>query len=381
MKYPTVYFYLPENDDVYFDAPLVLAEGLSELGVPFVANRNYWRLTPDSAETLFKHNPDVSHEDADIVVIHDDWFYYYPQKTLQIQMRPAPPRLFKNKRQYRLVYLDTWVGAATNSWESEFRECDVILRTQYNKNCKYPSNMRPWVLGYTNRVLKAMSGETLFQQRHQSIAENFSYTHPFPHGLRQIFLDTVVPLLPPWLPIDRTKSHPDINNMSEYDRLMWEQTVDKHNPDYFFRLQTSSISATFCGFLCPWLPQDASIHFRGEKRNQLLSLASRLMAKVIRKPERLIQWDSWRFWETLCAGTVALHVDLEKYGVLMPVMPKNWEHYIGIDLDHVDIFLERLEEERANLERIGKEGHRWALDHYSPIQMARRFLTEAGYQL
>lgn len=379
MKRPMVYFYLPENDDVYFDAPLVLAEGLKELGVPFVANRDWWRLSPDSPETLFKRAAGMSHADADIVVIHDDWFYYYPQSTLKIQERPAPPGLFVAKKNFRLVYLDTWVGAATNSWEPAFRHCDVILRTQFNSRCAYPANMKPWVLGYTNRILAATRGGRPFCERRRVLVENFSYTHPFPHGLRQIFSERIAPKLSRVLPADSSKSKPNPAAMSAYDRLMWEQSVDKHNPDYFDKLGSSVMTAAFCGYLCPWLPADASVHFRGAKRHQLLSRLSRAAAKIIRRPERLIQWDSWRFWETLCAGGVALHVDLKKYGAALPVMPENGKHYLGIDLDRVDEFIARLEASLDSFEQIGRAGHAWALEHYSPRKMAERFLVAAGF--
>src|SRR5690606_38546775 len=131
------------------------------------------------------------------------------------------------------VYLDTWVDAATNSWEPEFRHCDLILRTQFNRRCAYPSNLRPWVLGFTHRVQEATACGLPFEQRRRVLVENFSYTHPYPHGLRQVFLERIAPKLGPVLPLDRTKSVVDPGAMSARDRLMWEQSVDKHNPDYF----------------------------------------------------------------------------------------------------------------------------------------------------
>ena len=373
-----VYFYLPENNDVYFDAPLVLAEGLKALGVDFAANRDYWRQTPDSKETLFKKRPGLSHHDADVVIIHDDWFFHYPQSTLKIRHRPAPPELFVPQRRYQLFYLDTWVGARTNSWEPEFRHCDLILRTQYNRRCSYPSNVKPWVLGFTERILQATSKQPAFQERRRVLLENFAYTHHFEHGVRAEFSRKISPMLNSVLPVEQFRSTPDPEEMSAFDRLMWQQSVDKHNPDYFAALTSSAAVACFCGYLCPWWPADASVHFRGAKRHQALAAFGRGLAGLLPRPPRLIQWDSWRFWETLCAGSAAFHLDLEQYGVELPVMPENWKHYIGVNLENVDRDVRRITESPNLLEDVAAQGHQWAMENYSPKKAAARMLHAVG---
>ena len=373
-----VYFYLPENNDVYFDAPLVLAEGLKALGVDFAANRDYWRQTPDSKETLFKKRPGLSHHDADVVIIHDDWFFHYPQSTLKIRHRPAPPELFVPQRRYQLFYLDTWVGARTNSWEPEFRHCDLILRTQYNRRCSYPSNVKPWVLGFTERILQATSKQPAFQERRRVLLENFAYTHHFEHGVRAEFSRKISPMLNSVLPVEQFRSTPDPEEMSAFDRLMWQQSVDKHNPDYFAALTSSAAVACFCGYLCPWWPADASVHFRGAKRHQALAAFGRGLAGLLPRPPRLIQWDSWRFWETLCAGSAAFHLDLEQYGVELPVMPENWKHYIGVNLENVDRDVRRITESPNLLEDVAAQGRQWAMENYSPKKAASRTLHAVG---
>ena len=97
--------------------------------------------------------------------------------------------------------------------------------------------------------------------------------------------------------------------------------------------------------------------------------------------KRIIQWDSWRFWKSLAAGCVTFHVDFEKYGLHLPVMPENWRHYIGIDLDNVQEAVERIADEPEIVERISTEGRLWALEHYSPVPTALRFLGIVGQQL
>ena len=89
---------------------------------------------------------------------------------------------------------------------------------------------------------------------------------------------------------------------------------------------------------------------------------------------KVLQWDSWRLWESWGAGCVTFHLDFEKYGVTMPVMPENWKHYIGIDLDNVQQAVDRIKNEPEILEYVAEEGRKWAMEHYSPLATARRFL-------
>ncbi len=86
------------------------------------------------------------------------------------------------------------------------------------------------------------------------------------------------------------------------------------------------------------------------------------------------RWDSWRFWESLAAGCLTIHLDFEKYGFNLPVMPTNWEHYIGLNLEDIKGDIERLMDERDRLPEIAINGKTWALEHYSPVAVAKRFL-------
>jgi hypothetical protein len=89
-------------------------------------------------------------------------------------------------------------------------------------------------------------------------------------------------------------------------------------------------------------------------------------------------WDSWRFWESLAAGCVTFHVDFDKYGVKLPVMPENWRHYVGIDLDNMQDTVDRIADDPGILEKISAEGRQWAIENYSPVPTALRFLEMLG---
>jgi hypothetical protein len=91
-----------------------------------------------------------------------------------------------------------------------------------------------------------------------------------------------------------------------------------------------------------------------------------------------VQWDSFRFWESLAAGCLVFNLDLERYGAELPVMPENWEHYIGINLERIDEAIDRVRSEPESLARIAEAGRLWALEYYSPRAMAGRFLELVG---
>lgn len=96
------------------------------------------------------------------------------------------------------------------------------------------------------------------------------------------------------------------------------------------------------------------------------------------RPRRAIQWDSFRFWEALAAGCAAVNIDLDKYGVELPVMPVNWTHYIGIDFDRPRDAIDRLAGDPSLLERVASAGRQWAFEHYSPRALAARLLAWAA---
>lgn len=104
----------------------------------------------------------------------------------------------------------------------------------------------------------------------------------------------------------------------------------------------------------------------------------RILTELSLKTNRVVQWDSWRFWESLAAGCATFHLDFEKYGLTLPVMPENWRHYIGVDLDNISDTVDRIADEPGIIERVATEGRQWALKHYRPVATAIRFLETVG---
>jgi hypothetical protein len=179
----------------------------------------------------------------------------------------------------------------------------------------------------------------------------------------------IFPAIRKRLPVIKRLSTSSISEHSDYDKLMWEQTGGKHHPEYYNSLKTAFAQAAFCGELIPGSPHDPAFYLQGGNKAK----AARLFYSILTRKRRIIQWDSWRFWESLCAGCIPIHLDLEKYGVQLPEMPENWEHYVGLDLDNLDRDIERLCFD-PTVTTIGDKGKNWAMTKYSQKASAGRLV-------
>lgn len=355
-----IFFYCYPSSGNHIDTAfqhliICIAEGLKELGIPFYSNIDYWQESPETDQYLFRHNPDVTPDDCSIVVLQHDWFCYG---------RGIPENLFHANRNYTTVYLDGQDGNKTFSFLPEFKQFDLIFKTHYTSKFNYPSNAYPWAFGLSNRVIREMQEIPKFLDRNKLIIVNYRNNRMFIHSVRKYTNKKVLPLLRNFLPalnfIDNTPPS------DTYHYLHWIQTAQRHYPSYYKRLKESAACACFGGFFVPPWPKDQS--------SRMSRLVKRLLSELGLKSKTIVQWDSWRLWETLAAGCVAFHVDFDKYGFTPPVKPRNWQHYIGIDLDNIQATIDRLEEEPASLERIANQGRNWAIEHYSPVPTALRFL-------
>lgn len=340
---------------IYQHAIVCLAEGLKSLGIPFYSDRNFWQIVPDEEKYLFNHDPTVTPDDCSIVILHTAWF------TSGMEL---PEGLFHPKRNYITVYFESEADAK-HAWKPEFRQFDFIFRTHYNRRFRYPSNFRPWAFGLSNRILRELEVLPSFLERKRNLLVNFRLGH----SIRKVIQEEFLPRLETVLPIDNSVDGLDAPPTDPYAYLQWVQTVRRHYPSYYRRLRETAACACFGGLLInPW-PLDAFGPSNLQDR-----IINKFLSMVDTRPRRIMNWESWRFWEAMAAGCVAFHVDFDKYGSFLPVMPENWRHYIGIDLDNMQAAVDRIAGEPEILERISTEGRLWALENYSPVPTARRFL-------
>lgn len=95
---------------------------------------------------------------------------------------------------------------------------------------------------------------------------------------------------------------------------------------------------------------------------------------VFHRPVAILRWDSWRWWESLAAGCLTFNLDFEKHGLMLPVVPEAWKHYVPVDLSDPKATIERLLDERARWPEIAANGRVWARTHYSPDAVAARLV-------
>jgi hypothetical protein len=374
-----VYFYCRNEPGNLQEDVITLAEGLQELGIPFSGNCDYWLQSTEPGDYLIKHDPDVRPDDCDIVVVSYTWPHWVESGTFRFFPQPLPEGLFRKGRRYVTVYMDNHDGHRTVSWKPEFRQFDLILRSKLNKRVWHPQNMKPWVLGFTKRILKAVEAQLPFEERRRVALVNFGASHPYPHGAREKAKEKFLPALETILPLDATKDDLTIPPQDPYARLMWEQTGERYSPAYYARLGSSQAVACFCGELIPPMPwRNPQQYVVGGNKAKLKRAFFETLAYVDPRPSRSVQWDSFRAWEAWVAGCATINIDLDIYGPDLPVMPENWKHYIGVDLDRPEKTIERLSDKQDLLEHVAKQGQQWALENYSPRKMAERFLGLVG---
>jgi hypothetical protein len=373
-----VYFYCRNEPGNLQEDVITLAEGLKELGILFSGNCNYWQQSTEPGDYLIKHHPDIRPDDCDIVVVSYTWPYWVRMKTFNLVRRPLPEDLFKKGRRYVTVFMDNHDSHRTVSWEPEFRQFDLILRSKLNKRAWHPENMKPWVLGFTKRILKAVERQLPFGERRRVVLVNFGASHPYPHGTREEAARQFMPELAKLMPLDSTKDDLSIPPSDSYARIMWEQTGERYSPSYYARLGSSQAVACFCGELIPPMPwRHPEQYLVGGNKAKLKRAFFEALGQVDPRPARSVQWDSFRAWEAWVAGCATINIDLDVYGPELPVMPENMKHYIGVDLRKPHQAIERLRDEPDLLERVAKQGQQWALENYSPRRMAERLLQLA----
>lgn len=358
---PKVYFYMtsqegPPEGANFQDLLVNLATGFKQLGIKYYANNNYWRIDPDGDRTLIEATPEVKPDDCDIVVLERQ--YYEENGCL-------PPGLFARGRQYKTVYFDCNDAIRTPAWLPEFKQFDFIFKTHYAKHTKYPDNFYPWAFGLSERVLQELEEQVPWVEKKPSVLVNFRHKK-FSHSLRGYIKKTFIPQIAQIMALDTSSDGEAEFPQDPYHYLRWRQTGRRHYPNYYQRLKKSQVCACFGGFFLG--PEFTDGHDR------ISYYLARMVSELGIKTNRIAQWDSWRFWESMAGGCVTLHVDFAKYGFELPVMPENWRHYVGIDLDNIKNSIDTIASQPEILQHIAAEGRAWAIENYAPLATSVRFL-------
>lgn len=375
MTTPSVFFYCCDESGNLQEDIIAVAEGLRALGIPYYASCDYWLRSTEPADYLFRRDPQVTHQDCDIVVVTYTWPRWVRMRDFVVREQPLPEGLFAPKRTWATVFMDNNDGYRTCAWAREYRQFDAILRSKFNPRAYHPSNMRAWTYGLTERVVEATADGLPFAERERTLLVNFGASHPFTYGARDLAERRFEQKIERALPTDRTQDDLSAEPQDAFEGLMWRQTGGRFSRGYYERLKRTQAVACFCGDVIPPAPENPERYLVGGNRARLRRLAFEALGRLDLRPPRAVGADSFRFWEALSAGCAAINLDLEHYGVEMPVMPVNGKDYLGVDLDRVDPFIDQLVEEPRLLEQVGAGGQLWAHTHYSPAAVARRLLA------
>jgi len=125
---------------------------------------------------------------------------------------------------------------------------------------------------------------------------------------------------------------------------------------YYKRLSRYSACLTYCGCFLPKPNTDIKV------------------PGVYKTETVIVRWDCWKIWESFAFECLVINLDFDKYGFILPVMPVEGEHYLGIDLEDPKSSCERIMDMRSKWRDIAKAGKKWAIENYSPKIVAQRFI-------
>ena len=380
-KYKSVFFFcLPQGKGIapaYQFQSIALAEGFKKLSISIYSNINYWKTNFYSDEYLFNFNPNIKPWDCDIVIIPHQWYTYG---------KDLPLEELRNAKNSKKILIDIGDGLFSPAFNEDARIFDLILK-QKTKGIEYPKNCRfPWIFGLTEELIEITNNPPSFKERKKTIAVNFRNNHSVRNLAKLNFVDKINDILEP----DGTFENFDFSQYDlekvrpqNYHDLFSIQSGGRHNIYYITRMKNSMACAAFGGVFMLGNNKENNEFYHSLANYFISGRSGGKITKVLKKLSlqishtyNLFQWDSWRFWESLACGCVTFHLDFDKYGIILPIMPINWVHYIGIDLLNPQESIKRIKSMSIeDLEKIGMNGREWALTNYSPEAVAKLFLS------
>lgn len=347
-----------------------MAEGLGELGVPFFGSSNYWK-KPDGS-WLIKKREKKTGQEADAVVVSTGYLYWV-QGQGRDQHGRLPDWILKRELRGKIVgmdFCDGYLSPITTKWSACF---DIILRAHFNRRCWWPPQTRPWAFGLTERILTSAAKCTTELSLKKGCLFAFGASHGYAHGAREHAKKNLLAEISSRMSVithqDKLTQPP--SDLGE--RHLWFQCAGRHSSEYFRRLSSAQICAAFCGELVPALPYQPD-YLVGGNRAQIKKAVWSFISWIQGNPARLIQPDSWRFWEALACGTIVLHHDAEETGWTLPISPIPFKTYLPVSPDKKNLELYSVLQNKKDLAEIAQQGKEWAFQNYSPNASAKRFL-------
>lgn len=366
MREPKVYFFVqPISTMGYQHNAIGMAQGLRKLGIGFGASTDYWRET--DGNLLFKHDPGFEAKDADIVIITEQYLTYGDGKFPQAFFDAPGKKVF--------IHTGDGMVMQKQMFKEIYQRFDLILTFMY-EGIPYPKHFRPWAYGMTEHMIDLSRTDL---PKEDKICLNYRNSHSVRQRAKEwVFdkldqgrIDTTRETFD-WEPLEHSK------DFAEF--VVW-QSAGRHNAAYLDRIGRSLATSAFGGdfFIKPaiwgWYTWKFINYFVESAAS--IGRMNNLAKKVGLHTDhtyRIYQWDSWRLWEAFAAKSMAVNVDFEQYRIILPEMPKNHTHYLGVDLKHPQKAITLLNDP-GRMKEIGEQGHAWAMQHYAPKALAERLLS------
>lgn len=321
-----VYIYAPDQTLTHFSGCLV--EGLIDLGIPVKTNASTLTSRPVSMPLRGVDLKDLKAEPltgfAAYLVDISTNNTFIPFEGVN----PAP-----------VAYIST----SDISAFCEVPEPHILFATHDSSHAVKPGRRIPIAFGLANRLTTINSAA--MPDRNQVAIETFRPT--LQQGVRAMLEMAFLPALEKRMPIERINAPP-----SEYLRTLANSAVClSYGGDFYSPIMRNE-----------WFKQhqpDLYAHHTFEH----------VSSSVV------LRWDSWRFWEALAAGCVAVHLNFDQCGFNLPVMPEAWTHYIPLDLENLATSADAIWDRRSEWATISEAGRAWAIEHYAPKPTAERVLA------
>ena len=318
----------------YSYAAVNLATGLDQLGIPVKGTLGYH--SPVHSDFIFRQDvvdPDVALRIIDIV---DGGFDY------------------KNPFETDYSRDDTAILNMTDDADAFLYYGDLrVFRAHSTLDLVYPYHYEPIGFGISDFLRKLASLSLGKPNRNPVFIRNFR--GGMNQGIRQVLDASLLPLL-------------DV-----FHNVAKGENIRETRPAEYFDSLSNALGCLVYG---------GNFMHKLDERDLMLKAglapdnAQQLLDCKYKKEVVVIRWDSIQFWDSLATGCLPIHLDFRKYGFHLPKMPTSWEHYIGVDLDNIQGTIERMEAEWNRLPEIAQAGKEWALEHYTPIPTAKRFLEK-----
>lgn len=353
------FFFLPgaiPDDHVY--VCIALAQGLKELGHDIIANQSVWD------KNLFPVSEDRT---WDCEILDFRYAYHVPPWSFEHRHKNSKPKVLVDEMP-AMNLTSPWLF---HNW---INRVDLILTTHgvIPRKNQFQKKVFRWGLGLTEEVISLID-ETRTERFDSDIKPWKSWRNE--HSARRA--------------VTRVFRAEGISNQLKTKIVLDDKAtnvctegVSRFNKRYFEFMNQQRFTLAFCGHL-ESRPVRLGWH-EPHNTNSAFKLTDRISKRFYRtirgtkfnaRNYAILQWDSYRFWESLYSNTIPITFDFDYWKIDTEVRPTPFKHYIPFQNSAKTMFdsIEDLSDQR--LGEISENGKHFFLEHHSPVAKAKRFLS------